>query len=158
MKWVIVVKSNIDPALCRCLHIPFNSFSLIWLGRRTHSFYSWCIYSSDVCYSFSAIGLNLFWIICGNIHFDINILVVTILVWALEAAETALYLYLFAVGQSLLGYINVKYYKKYDRKWLYRQQLNIFTSVFNRLCLLLAVYFITLFKITWLIKDKVIDL
>ena len=54
-------------------------------------------------------GLNLFLAIAANIHFDSNILLFVILIWALEAAETAVLLYLFIVSGKCLGIINIRY-------------------------------------------------
>ena len=61
-----------------------------------------------VCYSITAMGLNLFLAIAANIHFDSNLLVFTTLIFGLEAAETALVLFLFIVTANCLGMINIK--------------------------------------------------
>ena len=53
-------------------------------------------------------GLNLFLAIAANIHFDSNLLVFTTLIFGLEAAETALVLFLFIVTANCLGMINIK--------------------------------------------------
>ena len=61
-----------------------------------------------ICYSLGAMGLNLFFILAGNIHFDINILLFSSVVWGLEAAETAVVLFLFIVVANCLAIINIK--------------------------------------------------
>ena len=60
-----------------------------------------------VCYSITAIGLNLFWILAGNINFDIHFIGVVVLVWAIEAAEAAMVLYILLV-LSLIGVNNIR--------------------------------------------------
>ena len=62
-----------------------------------------------VCYSITAIGLNLFWILAGNINFDIHILAVTCIVWSIEAAEAAMVLYLFITSGLFLGINNIRF-------------------------------------------------
>ena len=54
-------------------------------------------------------GLNLFLAIAANIHFDSNLLVFTTLIFGLEAAETALVLFLFIVTANCLAIINIKH-------------------------------------------------
>ena len=61
-----------------------------------------------VSYSIAAMGLNLFFILAGNIHFDINVLLFSSLLWGLEAAETAVVLFLFIVTANCLAIINIK--------------------------------------------------
>ena len=61
-----------------------------------------------VCYSIAAMGLNLFFVLAGNIHFDINVLLFSSLLWGLEAAETAVVLFLFIVTANCLAIINIK--------------------------------------------------
>jgi len=61
-----------------------------------------------VSYSIAAMGLNLFFILAGNIHFDINVLLFSSLIWGLEAAETAVVLFLFILTANCLGIINIK--------------------------------------------------
>ena len=63
-----------------------------------------------ICYSITGLGLNLFFILAGNIHFDINILLFTSVVWGLEAAEGAVVLFLFIVVANYLAIINIKYF------------------------------------------------
>ena len=62
-----------------------------------------------VSYSIAAMGLNLFFILAGNIHFDINVLLFSSLLWGLEAAETAVVLFLFIVTANCLAIINIKH-------------------------------------------------
>jgi len=61
-----------------------------------------------VSYSIAAMGLNLFFVLAGNIHFDCNVLLFTSLLWGLEAAETAVVLFLFIVTANCLAIINIK--------------------------------------------------
>ena len=61
-----------------------------------------------VSYSIAAMGLNLFFVLAGNIHFDINVLLFSSLLWGLEAAETAVVLFLFIVTANCLAIINIK--------------------------------------------------
>ena len=61
-----------------------------------------------VSYSIAAMGLNLFFVLGGNIHFDINVLLFSSLLWGLEAAETAVVLFLFIVTANCLAIINIK--------------------------------------------------
>ena len=61
-----------------------------------------------VSYSIAAMGLNLFFVLAGNIHFDINVLLFSSLIWGLEAAETAVVLFLFILTANCLGIINIK--------------------------------------------------
>ena len=61
-----------------------------------------------VSYSIAAMGLNLFLVLAGNIHFDINVLLFSSLLWGLEAAETAVVLFLFIVTANCLAIINIK--------------------------------------------------
>ena len=49
-----------------------------------------------------------FFILAGNIHFDINVLLFSSLIWGLEAAETAVVLFLFILTANCLGIINIK--------------------------------------------------
>ena len=62
-----------------------------------------------VSYSIAAMGLNLFFVLAGNIHFDCNVLLFTSLLWGLEAAETAVVLFLFIVTANCLAIINIKF-------------------------------------------------
>ena len=62
-----------------------------------------------VSYSIAAMGLNLFFVLAGNIHFDINVLLFSSLLWGLEAAETAVVLFLFIVTANCLAIINIKH-------------------------------------------------
>ena len=62
-----------------------------------------------VSYSIAAMGLNLFFVLAGNIHFDINVLLFSSLLWGLEAAETAVVLFLFIVTANCLAIINIKF-------------------------------------------------
>ena len=61
-----------------------------------------------VSYSIAAMGLNLFFVLAGNIHFDCNVLLFSSLLWGLEAAETAVVLFLFIVTANCLAIINIK--------------------------------------------------
>ena len=61
-----------------------------------------------ISYSIAAMGLNVFLSLSGNIHFDINILVFSSIVWGLEAAESAVVLFLFIVVANCLAIINIK--------------------------------------------------
>ena len=53
-------------------------------------------------------SLVMLLIIAGNIHFDTNVLLFTTLIGGLEAAETAVFLFLFIVSANCLGIINIK--------------------------------------------------
>ena len=61
-----------------------------------------------VCNILTLIGLNLFVVVAGNTCFDIAVLSLCIFCWAIEAAETAMILYLFIVSVWSLGIVNIK--------------------------------------------------
>ena len=83
-----------------------------------------------VCYSIAAMGLNLFFVLAGNINFDINVLLFSSLLWGLEAAETAVVLFLFIVTANCLAIINIKtrlycYNIRNERQWKLMNLINL---------------------------------
>ena len=81
---------------------------IVFIGFIGMFIHRYKLFKLLVSYSIAAMGLNLFFVLAGNIHFDINVLLFSSLLWGLEAAETAVVLFLFIVTANCLAIINIK--------------------------------------------------
>ena len=81
---------------------------IVFIGFIGMFIHRYKLFKLLVSYSIAALGLILFFVLAGNIHFDINVLLFSSLLWGLEAAETAVVLFLFIVTANCLAIINIK--------------------------------------------------